>query len=141
MLQWLYTYVASICSKCFNCFRCMLQAFYLDVAYVAVAIHMLQAYVSNVSPVSTHFAANAFMFQVFSLASEGRERRQRRSPHVGAVPTSMRSNRRGRTAAWARSSTRAACEIVCGQASERKQQREGGSSRHTRETGADASSM
>jgi hypothetical protein len=25
MLQWLYTYVASVCSKCFICFRRMLQ--------------------------------------------------------------------------------------------------------------------
>jgi hypothetical protein len=37
MLQWLYTYVASVC---FSCFKRMLQAFYLDVAYVALAIHV-----------------------------------------------------------------------------------------------------
>jgi hypothetical protein len=40
MLQWLYTYVASICFKWFICFRRMLQVFYLDVAYVTVAIHL-----------------------------------------------------------------------------------------------------
>jgi hypothetical protein len=34
MLQWLYTYVASVCSKYFTCFRRMLQVFYLDVTYV-----------------------------------------------------------------------------------------------------------
>ena len=41
MFQWLYTYVASVYSKCFISFRRMLQVFYLDAAYVAVAIHML----------------------------------------------------------------------------------------------------
>jgi hypothetical protein len=34
MLQWLYIYVANVCSKCFTCFRLMLQVFHLDVAYV-----------------------------------------------------------------------------------------------------------
>jgi hypothetical protein len=72
-LQCLYTYVASEYFKGFICFRRMLQVFYLDVAYVLVAIYiyckhlfkifhlfyiMLQvfspdvAYVVNVSPVS-----------------------------------------------------------------------------------------
>ena len=37
MFQWLYTYVARVYSKCF---RCMLQVFYLNVAHVAVAIHI-----------------------------------------------------------------------------------------------------
>jgi hypothetical protein len=45
MLQWLYTYVASVCLKCYCCFKRILQVFYLDVAYFAVAIHMLQVYV------------------------------------------------------------------------------------------------
>jgi hypothetical protein len=40
MLHWLYTYVASVCFKCFNCFKRMLQMFCLDVAYVAVPIHI-----------------------------------------------------------------------------------------------------
>jgi hypothetical protein len=40
MLQWLYTYVESVCFKCFICFKRMLQIFYVDVAYVAVAIHI-----------------------------------------------------------------------------------------------------
>jgi hypothetical protein len=40
MLQWLYTYFASICFKCFTYFRRVLHVFYLDVAYVAVAIHI-----------------------------------------------------------------------------------------------------
>jgi hypothetical protein len=40
MLQWLYTYVASVYFKCFTCFIRMLQVFYLDVAYVAVVIHI-----------------------------------------------------------------------------------------------------
>jgi len=36
----LYTYVASVCFKCFSYFKHMLQVFYLDVAYVAMAIHV-----------------------------------------------------------------------------------------------------
>jgi DNA-directed RNA polymerase subunit N (RpoN/RPB10) len=52
MLQWLYAYVVSVCFKCFSCFKRMLQVFYLDVAYVTVHIHMLQAYVVNVLSVS-----------------------------------------------------------------------------------------
>jgi hypothetical protein len=40
MLQWLYTYVASVYSKCFTFFIRMLQVFYLDVAYVTVVIHI-----------------------------------------------------------------------------------------------------
>ena len=36
MLQWLYTYVANVCSKCFIClFRRNLQVFYLNVTYVS----------------------------------------------------------------------------------------------------------
>jgi hypothetical protein len=34
MLQWLYKYVASVCSKCFTYLRRMLQVFYLNVAYI-----------------------------------------------------------------------------------------------------------
>jgi hypothetical protein len=37
MLQWLYTYASTVC---FSCFKRMLQVFYLDVAYIAVAIHV-----------------------------------------------------------------------------------------------------
>jgi hypothetical protein len=37
MVLWLYTYVASVCSKYFCS---MLQVFYLFVAYIAVAIHI-----------------------------------------------------------------------------------------------------
>jgi hypothetical protein len=40
MLQWLYTYVVIICFKYFSYFRSTLQVFYLDVAYVAVTIHI-----------------------------------------------------------------------------------------------------
>jgi hypothetical protein len=38
----------SVCFKCSSCFKCILKVFYLDVAYVAMAIRMLQVYVSNV---------------------------------------------------------------------------------------------
>jgi hypothetical protein len=58
ILQWLYTYVASVCSKCFICFKRMLEVFYLDIAYVAMAIyvcckcmfqmfHLFQTYVAT----------------------------------------------------------------------------------------------
>jgi predicted DsbA family dithiol-disulfide isomerase len=38
MLQWLYTYVSSVCSDCFICFRRMSQVFHLDVAKVDLDI-------------------------------------------------------------------------------------------------------
>jgi hypothetical protein len=44
MLQWLYTYVASVCFKCFSYSKCMLQVFYIDVVYVA----LLYIYVASV---------------------------------------------------------------------------------------------
>jgi hypothetical protein len=40
MLQWPYTYVASVCFKCFSRFKCMLQVFCLDVTYVTVVIQI-----------------------------------------------------------------------------------------------------
>jgi hypothetical protein len=50
MLQWLYMYVASVCSKCFTYFGHMLQVFYLDVVICCSGYtHMLQTYVSIVS--------------------------------------------------------------------------------------------
>ena len=60
MLQWLYMYVASVCSKCFRCFRDMLQVFHKDVAkvdwdvaYAAMGYsRMFQMYVLNVSSIS-----------------------------------------------------------------------------------------
>jgi hypothetical protein len=51
MLQWLYTYIASVCSKCFTYFRRILQVFYLDVViYCSGYTHMSQTCVSIVSP-------------------------------------------------------------------------------------------
>jgi hypothetical protein len=50
MLQWLYTYGASVYSKCFTYFMRMLQMFYLDVViWCSGYTHMLQIYVSIVS--------------------------------------------------------------------------------------------
>jgi hypothetical protein len=46
MLQWLYTYVVRVCSKCFICFKRILQMFYQNITYVAMA--MLQMYVPDV---------------------------------------------------------------------------------------------
>jgi hypothetical protein len=40
MLQWLEMYVSNVCFKWFSYFRHILQVFYLDIAYVAVAIHI-----------------------------------------------------------------------------------------------------
>jgi hypothetical protein len=52
MLQWLYMYVASICFKYFRYFKSMLQVFYLDIAYVVVAIHICCKHMfPNISPV------------------------------------------------------------------------------------------
>jgi hypothetical protein len=55
MLQWLYTYVASVYSNCFIYFRRMLQVFYLNVAYVAVATHMLHWLYTYVASVCSKF--------------------------------------------------------------------------------------
>jgi hypothetical protein len=59
MLQWLYTYVASVCSKCFICFQTyaanvlsgccicftqMLQVFYLDVACLTMTFKCFQVF-------------------------------------------------------------------------------------------------
>jgi hypothetical protein len=53
-----YTYMLQVySSKCSSCFRCMLQAFYLDIAYVSHIcckcfiwmLHMLHTYVASVS--------------------------------------------------------------------------------------------
>jgi hypothetical protein len=49
ILQWQCTHVASLYFKFFRCFRRTFQVFYLDVAYVSLA---LQAYISSVSFVS-----------------------------------------------------------------------------------------
>jgi hypothetical protein len=57
-------YVAGVYSKCFICFRRMLQVFYLDIAYVAVTIHILQAFVPNVSSVSVVCCSTSFMLHV-----------------------------------------------------------------------------
>jgi hypothetical protein len=51
MLQWLYKYVASVCSTCFICFRHILQVFHLNVAKADLDVAytcMLQAFVSSV---------------------------------------------------------------------------------------------
>ena len=56
MLQCLYAYVASVCLKCFSYFQTYVAMVYLDVAYVALAIHicckrmfqMFQTYVASV---------------------------------------------------------------------------------------------
>ena len=65
MLHRLYMYVTSVYFKYFNCFKHMLQIFYLDVAHVTVLIHILQAYVVNVSSVSDACCNKCFMLQVF----------------------------------------------------------------------------
>jgi hypothetical protein len=50
-LQWLYRYIASVCFKYFTYFRHMLQVFYLFIVICCNGyIHMLQTYVSIVSP-------------------------------------------------------------------------------------------
>ena len=65
MLQWLYTYVSTVCSNCFICFGRMLQVFYLDVAYI---LQWLQTCFPGVSDVCCK-CFNCFerMLQVFHL--------------------------------------------------------------------------
>ena len=82
ILYWLYRFVASVC---FNCFKRMLQVFYLYVAYVAMPIHMLQAYVVNVSSLLNVCYSKCFLrCKCFSRCSYGR--RQRWSPRVQRSP-------------------------------------------------------
>jgi hypothetical protein len=76
LLQWLYTYVASVFYKSFSCFIWMLHVFHLDVAYVAVAIHvccksmfqifhLLYTYVASLC--FKYFTCFKRMLQVFYL--------------------------------------------------------------------------
>jgi len=76
----IYIYVARVYLKCFICFRRMLQVFYLDVAYVAVAIHMLQAYVANIAPISDVYCRSA--------SSDNISRCGKRA-HAEVIPTCM----------------------------------------------------
>jgi hypothetical protein len=58
MVQWLYTYVASVWFKYFSCFKRMSQVFYLDVAYVAFAIHICCKYMFQMfQPFQTYVAS------------------------------------------------------------------------------------
>jgi hypothetical protein len=65
MLQWLYTYVSSVCSKCFTCFRRILQVFDLDIAKADLDVayvcngytHILQVYVLNILFFHTYVAS------------------------------------------------------------------------------------
>ena len=51
MLQWLYTYVASVFSKCFSCFQTLmlLQVFHLDVAKVDLNVAKVDLNVAYVA--------------------------------------------------------------------------------------------
>jgi hypothetical protein len=82
MLQWLYMYIVSVCFKCFSYFRRMLQMFYLDVAYVEVAIHICCNHMFQVFQLFSDVCySKCFMLQVLSLAGTGSELRRRRSSH------------------------------------------------------------
>jgi hypothetical protein len=64
MLHWLYTYVASVCFKYFSCFKHMFQVFYLDVAYVAVTIHIFcNRMFINVASILDVCCSKCFMLQ------------------------------------------------------------------------------
>jgi hypothetical protein len=111
MLQWLYMYVVSVCSKCFICFRQMLQVFYLDIAYVVVA-----------SVCSKCFSCFRYMLQVFKVlsvfswmiqlescgASTGRARvdscMRARTEQTRAVPACTLETEQGRASGCKRSS-------------------------------------
>jgi hypothetical protein len=70
MFQWLYTYVARVCSKCFICFRCILQ----QVLYV----------------VSVFISRRGKRAQVEAVPMGAPEAKWAR-----VVPTCMHSSRRG----------------------------------------------
>jgi hypothetical protein len=80
-------------------FRSTLQVFYLNFAYVAMAVHICCAYVSNILSVSDVCYSKFFMLQVFSFVGRGSRGSPRRhaqqhgmcrQAHTGAC------NRRGR---------------------------------------------
>jgi hypothetical protein len=161
MLQWVNTYAA----------KCMFQTFQLFQTYVVSVLsrccicccgytHMLQAYVSNISPISDIFCSKCFILQVFPLVDEGSKRRQRRSHVRGQSPcpcaaAGVGTQQHGRTTACEQQHVSSRCShaAACGapasaqhagvgaQQRAREQQREGGSSRRTRAACADTSSM
>jgi hypothetical protein len=105
MLQWLYTYVASVYSKCFIHFGCMLQVFCLDVAYVVVTIYICCKH----------------MFQMFHLlqmyVTESASILQMFHKHVQAqtVPTCMRAgNGATQTRSCSRPGRAGAIACACG---------------------------
>ena len=67
MLQWLYTYFASVCFKCFSYFKRMLQSVLSGYCICCSGnTCMLQVYVPNVSPVS-HLCCKCFIW-MFHIA-------------------------------------------------------------------------
>jgi hypothetical protein len=129
MFQWLYTYVANIYPKCFIYFRRM-QMFYLDVAYVAVAIHicckrmlqtfhLFQTYVAEVLHVATLTNAGSY-------ACGGGPRVCAEAKRAWVVSTCMRSSMGTQHHAYAQQHARAgragaivaaacrACGTACG---------------------------
>jgi hypothetical protein len=102
MLHWLYTYVASVYVSAI--FKSMLQVFYLDIAYVTVAIHICcKCMFANVLFVSDVCCSKCFMLQVLhdhvrEVGANGGGLLRRSGPHVRvrseagtAAPTCMRS--------------------------------------------------
>jgi hypothetical protein len=80
ILQWLYTYIASVFSKCFIYFKRMLEVFYLCCiycsdytyilrwlyTYVAVAIHICYKRMFQMFHLfQTYVVGSAFVLQVF----------------------------------------------------------------------------
>jgi hypothetical protein len=82
-------------SKCFSCFRRMLQVFYLDVAYVPVAIQYVASLCSKLF--QTYFVA---MLHVASACISRRGNRAQAEvvPRALAVPMCMHSSTHGVTA-------------------------------------------
>jgi hypothetical protein len=87
MLQVYILTVSEVCCKCFIWMLHMLPWLYTN---------MLHKYVSYVSDVC---CSKCFLFQVFSLASTGSERRRRRSPHA-CVPACIAATSIRRRAQW-----------------------------------------
>ena len=78
MLQWLYTYVASVYSKCFIYFHTYVVNVLSNVAYVAVAIHICCRRILQMFHLFQTYVAE--VFHVATLAGTGSGRMRRRSP-------------------------------------------------------------
>jgi hypothetical protein len=99
-------YVASVCFKYFSYFRRMLQVFYLDITYVAVAIHICCKRMFQMF----HFVLEVFCSKCFNnkaASASAQQHASSRRRHAVACEVLRREQKRGG------SSRRTTCEVVC----------------------------